>query len=108
MTDPQHIIMASVHMEGAAMPWFQMMLKSNHITTWASLTRAVEIQFKLAQFEHPHSQLFKFTQTDMLEAYHQQFMTLANCIEGILDEALLDCFVGGLKPELRREIKGKR
>ncbi|XP_054820707.1 uncharacterized protein LOC129319639 [Prosopis cineraria] len=104
MTTPQRIILASIHMDGAAIPWFQMMLKSNLLTTWESLTQAIEAHFGPTQFEHPRSQLFKLTQTDSLDSYHQQFMTLANRTEGVTDDALLDCFVGGLKPKLRREV----
>nr|KYP41837.1 hypothetical protein KK1_036762 [Cajanus cajan] len=48
--------------------------------------------------------LFKLTQTSYVHDYYTQFTSLANCVQGTIAKALLDYFVGGLKPELKRDV----
>ncbi|KAJ1384357.1 Aspartic peptidase domain superfamily [Sesbania bispinosa] len=38
------------------------------------------------------------------EMVHNQFMILANCVDGLTDAALLDCFISGLHDPIRREV----
>ncbi|WVZ07870.1 hypothetical protein V8G54_021216 [Vigna mungo] len=52
----------------------------------------------------PWATLFKLTQTSFVHDYYTQFTSLANRVQGITAEALLDCFVGGLKPDLKRDV----
>jgi len=48
--------------------------------------------------------LFKLTQIAFVHEYCVQFTALANCIQGVTSEALLDFFIGGLKPDIRRDV----
>lgn len=91
-------------MEGMAVPWFQMLRRKNEIPTWQALTKAIESEFGLSQFDAPRARLFKLYQATTVAEYHREFITLANRAEGLSDDAVLDCFVSGLKPELRRDV----
>lgn len=102
--DDQRLAVAAVNMEGMVVAWFQMMKKANHIPTWADLARAVETQFGPSEFDSPRARLFKLTQVTSAGTYYTEFLVLANCVEGLSTEAILDCFVSGLKPELRRVV----
>jgi len=48
--------------------------------------------------------MFKLTQTSSVHDYYVQFTTLANKVHGITSDALLDCFIGSLNPDLRRDV----
>lgn len=43
-------------------------------------------------------------QTGSVQDYYVQFTALANRVQGVTTEALLDCFIGGLKTEIRRDV----
>nr|KYP41745.1 hypothetical protein KK1_036853 [Cajanus cajan] len=76
----------------------------NPFHSWTTFTRALEMEFVHSPYECPRSQLFKLTQSSSVQAYYVQFTALANRVQGITQEALLDCFVGGLKPDIRRDV----
>jgi len=42
----------------------------------------------------------KLTQISFAQDYYEQFTALANRVQGITQEVLLDCFVGGLEPNI--------
>nr|KYP33217.1 hypothetical protein KK1_045946 [Cajanus cajan]KYP33220.1 hypothetical protein KK1_045949 [Cajanus cajan] len=81
-----------------------MMIRENPFHSWIAFTRDLEMEFGPSPYEGPRSQLFKLTQTSSVQAYYVQFTTLANRVQGVTQEALLDCFVGGLKPDIRRDV----
>lgn len=93
-----------MHMDGSVIPWFQMLCKANQLLTWDALTMAIELQFGPSQFECPRAKLFKLAQHDSVNDYYKEFMALANRVEGISEAALLDCFISGLKSEIKHEV----
>ncbi|WVZ21204.1 hypothetical protein V8G54_008526 [Vigna mungo] len=95
--DDQRLIIASIHLEKEVIPWFQMQNRANAFPTWVAFTRALETEFGPSPYECPKATLCKLTQTSFVHDYYTQFTSLANRVQGII-EALLDCFVGGLKP----------
>ena len=102
--EDQQVAIASVHIEGRALPWFQMMEKANQIPNWLSLSTVIQIQFGPSQFENPRVELLKLAQTSTVDDYYHSFTVLANCSYGMDDTLLLDYFIGGLSPELKREV----
>nr|GEV63184.1 Ty3/gypsy retrotransposon protein [Tanacetum cinerariifolium]GEV63232.1 Ty3/gypsy retrotransposon protein [Tanacetum cinerariifolium] len=74
--DVQRLTIASVHFEGSVIPWFQMLQKANQIPTWDALASAIEEHFGPSQYE----------------------------VEGLSPEALLDCFLSGLKDHIRQDV----
>lgn len=102
--DDQRMTIASVNMEGMVVPWFQMMRKKNEIPNLAAFTKALQMEFGPSQFEAPRAKLFKLWQATSIKEYHRQFVMLANHAEGLSDDAVMDCFISGLKPEIRRDV----
>ena len=103
--EEQKVDIASVHLDGKALPWFQMMEKANQVPNWFALSTAIQVQFGPSQFDNPREELLKLRQTSSVSEYYDSFNELATRAYGLDDALLLDCFVGGLHPELRREVK---
>lgn len=95
---------ASVHMDGTVVPWFQMLRKKHELPNWAGLTKAMEIKFGPSQYEAPRAKMFKLSQTTTVKEYHWSFVALANRAEGLSDDAVMDCFISRLKPKKRRDV----
>ncbi|XP_019417272.1 PREDICTED: uncharacterized protein LOC109328313 [Lupinus angustifolius] len=102
--DIDRITIAAVHMEGDVIPWFQLLNRNNQIQNWSTLVSAIETQFGPSLFDCPRSMLFKLTQTESVSHYNSEFTNLANRVIGVSTEALLDCFISGLKEDIRREV----
>lgn len=105
--DPQRVVIAAVHLEGDVLPWFQMLDKSGSVPNWFLFARAIETQFGPSQFDCARGQLFKLTQQsvggDLIE-YNQKFVALANRTDEVPESAILDCYIGGLIPVLKRDV----
>lgn len=63
----------------------------NAFPTGVVFTRALE--FGPSSYECHMATLFKLTQTSSIDDYYTQFTSLANRVQGITVEALLDFFV---------------
>ena len=74
------------------------------MSTWSELTRALESQFGPSPFDCPMAELFKLQQTGLVSDYYLKFMSLANRSLGLSNEALLNCFISGLNPDIRRDV----
>jgi len=48
--------------------------------------------------------LFKLSQVGFVNDYYLEFTALANRVVGITVDALLDCFISGLKTNIRRDV----
>ena len=102
--DAARVDIAAMHFDKEVVPWFQMLHRIAAINSWSDLTRAMESQFGPSPYDCPMADLFKLTQTGSISEYYLQFMALANRSIGLTDEALLNCFVGGLKTEIKRDV----
>lgn len=81
-----------------------MLVKANQLSSWADLARVVEEQFGPSQFDCPRAQLFKLTQSGSVAIFYGQFIILANRVDGLSDDALLDCFISGLRDHIQRDV----
>jgi len=102
--DDQRLLIASMHLEKEVVPWFQMQAKNHAFPTWVAFTRALEVEFGPSPYECPRADLFKLTQEGSMHEYYVKFTALANRIQGVTTETLLDCFVGGLRQDIRRDV----
>ncbi|CAJ2644785.1 unnamed protein product [Trifolium pratense] len=83
---------------------FQMMQRTHPFMSWIELTRALELDFGPSIYECPRATLFKLNQTGYVADYYLKFTSLANCVYGLSNDALVDCFVSGLSNEIRRDV----
>ena len=102
--DLERVSIASMHMDKGAVHWFQMMQRNLPFRSWHDLKRAIEMEFGPSLFDCPRASLFKLTQTGSVGDYYSEFTALANRVHVEPPEALLDCFISGLQPELKRDV----
>lgn len=102
--DPKRLIIATVHLEHEVVPWFQMVTRSQPFQSWNDFTRALELDFGPSIYDCPRASLFKLQQTKVVNDYYLEFTTLFNRVYGLSNDALIDCFVSGLKEEIRRDV----
>lgn len=102
--DPERLIIASVHLEQEVVPWFQMVNRSRPFQNWEDFTRALELDFGPSLYDCPRASLFKLHQTKSVNDYYLEFTALSNRVYGLSNDALIDCFVSGLKDEIRRDV----
>lgn len=101
----QRLILASIHMDGPALPWFQWHHKTHQFHSWEEFTRTLEITFGPSEYEDHQEILAKLTQTSTVAEYRQRFDALANRITGVSASFLTSCFISGLRPDIRHEVK---
>uniref|UniRef100_A0A6N2JVX6 Chromo domain-containing protein n=1 Tax=Salix viminalis TaxID=40686 RepID=A0A6N2JVX6_SALVM len=73
-TNPHHrVLMASFHMEGKALNWFQDLESSGRITGWEGFTATLRTRFGPTLFNDPMEALTRLRQTATVEAYKTEF-----------------------------------
>ncbi|XP_042983164.1 uncharacterized protein LOC122312586 [Carya illinoinensis] len=101
-TLPQHKVrLASFHMEGQALVWFQNMEEMGAFPDWDSFTRALSMRFGPSVYDDPMASLAKLHQTGSVEDYKTRFENLSNRLKGLPKSVQLSCFLSGLKEEIR-------
>ncbi|KAJ1377098.1 Retrotransposon gag domain [Sesbania bispinosa] len=102
--DSYRVEITSMHFEKEVVPWFQMLQKIEAVTTWTTLTRALESQFGPSPFDCPMAYLFKLQQNGSVSDYYLKFIALANRSGGLIEEAVLNCFISGLNVDIKRDV----
>lgn len=102
------LAMASFYMKGEALSWYKWMYQNNQLTDWEAFTRALELRFGPSTYENHQAQLFKLRQHGSVADYQSSFEKLGNRVLGLPQEALLNCFISGLIPEIRHELAIQR
>ncbi|XP_072072098.1 uncharacterized protein [Arachis hypogaea] len=107
MPDDEQLGITAIHMVGPTIPWFQMSQRSAQFRSWTQLKRAIELEFGPSLFESPRELLFKLQQQGTVGEYYATFVALASRSHIEPPEALKDCFIGGLRADIRREVKAQ-
>jgi len=100
----QRIRMASFHMEGEALIWFQDADEAGQFPTWDVFTQALLTRFGPA-YDDPMESLVKLRHSTTVAAYTAQFESLSNRLRGLSDQYRLSCFLSGLKDEIRLPLR---
>jgi hypothetical protein len=95
--DYDRLTIAFVHLDHYVIPWFQMTQKAHLFQSWREFARALEAEFGPSAYECHRALLFKLTQTCTVSEYYIEFTTLANRVDGLGKEALMDCFFSSLQ-----------
>jgi len=96
--------MVAFHIKGEALSWFKWLHQNNLITDWPSFTRALELRYGPSTYTNHQAELFKLQQTTTVTDYQSRFKKLCNCVVGLTYDIILNCFISGLQPEIRREL----
>lgn len=106
--DPERLTVAAFYMDGPALSWYQWMARNGFFPSWPAMLQALESRFAPSYYDDPQGALFKLQQTGTVSEYLTDFERLANRTIGLPPSCLLNCFVSGLTPELRREVQALR
>ncbi|OMO69700.1 Retrotransposon gag protein [Corchorus olitorius] len=98
----QKLTVASFFMIGE--PRFQWMFRNHQLIDWPSFARALELRFSPSGHTKPQMALFKLRQTSTVAQYQKNFEILANQVQGLTDDHLMNLFVSGLKPTIQQEV----
>jgi len=96
--------MAAFHMKGEALSWFKWLHQNNLVTDWVSFTCALELRFGPSTYTNHQASLFKLQQVTTVTEYQTRFEKLCNCTVGLTPDIILNCFISGLHPDIRREL----
>lgn len=88
---------ASIHFDEPIVPWYQILLKTDAITSWAALIQVLQEDYRPSVLESLEYSLFKLTQEVSINNYYSNFTTCANRVEEVATKALLACFISGLR-----------
>nr|GEV32002.1 hypothetical protein [Tanacetum cinerariifolium] len=104
VVEGDRIALASFHLDGIALQWHRWYTKAQGPVTWAEYTKALLVPFGPTDYEDPSS-----AQT-IHHGGHlpRDFERLSNRVEGLPESFLVGCFIGGLKDEIRLEVKLKK
>ncbi|RVX03831.1 Transposon Tf2-8 polyprotein [Vitis vinifera] len=101
-TNPHHrVLLASFHMEGKALVWFQDIEAAGGISSWEGFVRALQTRFGSSPYENPMEALIRLKQTSTVEDYKSQFEALSNQLRGLAESYKLSCFLSGLREDIR-------
>ncbi|KAL4569364.1 hypothetical protein LXL04_025000 [Taraxacum kok-saghyz] len=67
------------------------------------LTMAAQ-RFGPSTYENHEASLFKLRQVSSVSAYQTEFEKLSNCVDGLSNQALRNCFISGLRADIQAEI----
>ena len=97
--------MASFHMDGDALIWFQDCEETGIFNNWEGFVEALLIRFGTTAYEDPMEALTRLRQTTGVVAYKGQFEALSNRLKGLFDVHKLSCFLSRLRDEIQFPMK---
>ncbi|KAL9659126.1 hypothetical protein QQ045_018713 [Rhodiola kirilowii] len=104
VTHDQKLFIASFHMAGDALKWFQWVHPIQQRHDWASFSTAITTRFGPSTYYSAEPLINKLFQTSTVSAYIDEFETLSMRAPGLTPENLRHRFIAGLKDEIHSEI----
>ncbi|KAG8374641.1 hypothetical protein BUALT_Bualt10G0017100 [Buddleja alternifolia] len=98
---------ASVHLEGKALQWHQVYMKSRltrEIPNWEDYVRALHDRFGALLYEDPMAELMNLKQTGSVKEYLDKFDELLNNVE-LSETYAISYFLAGLKSEIAIQVR---
>lgn len=108
VTEGDRVSLASFHLDGIALQWHQWFAKTRGPITWAEYTKELLLRFGPTEYDDPFESLHRLKQSTTVATYIESVERLSYRIENLPESFLLGCFVGGLKEEIRLEVKLKK
>ncbi|GKC33354.1 transposon ty3-G gag-pol polyprotein [Tanacetum coccineum] len=99
--------LASFHLDGIALQWHRWHTKTRGPLTWQEFTKALLTRFGPTDYDDASEALHRLKQVTTVAAYQESFERLSNRVDGLPESFLVGCFIGGLKEEIRLEVKLK-
>nr|GEZ59393.1 hypothetical protein [Tanacetum cinerariifolium] len=100
----QRLPIVAFHLSGNALSWYKYLVNNHLLTTWDTFTCDLETRFGPSLYDNHQATLFKLCQTSTVTAFQTEFERLSNCVVGLSPQALLDCFISGLRHDIQQEL----
>jgi hypothetical protein len=100
----QMLMLASIHMEGKALVWYQDINMAGALLNWEVFTHALLDRFGHSCYYDPMESLTRLKQVSSVEEYKENFEDISYRLRGISDHNKLSCFLSGLKDEIRLPV----
>lgn len=97
--------MASCHMEGEALIWFQDASNSGQFTRWDSFVKAIQVRFEPSAYDDSMEALTCLKQTTYVVDYKAQFKAFSSRLKRLSQRHKFRCFLSGLKDEIRLLVR---
>ena len=97
--------MASYHLDGEALIWFQEAKQARGFASWEAFVQALQTRFGTTTYDDPMEALTRLKQVTSVVAYKGNFEILSNRIMGLFESYKLSCFLSGLKDEIRLPVR---
>jgi hypothetical protein len=98
------IHMASFHMEGEALIWFQDADNAGLFSTWEAFLQALLTRFG-PTYNDPMESLMRLRQVSTVAEYTSQFEAPSNQLQGISEHNRLSYFLNGLNDDIRLPVR---
>ena len=95
-----------MHLEGRALHWHQFYTKANGglaALRWSTYLDDMRRRFAASEFSDPMSELVSLHQTQSVEVYYEQFLSLLNSLQ-LSSDYTLSIFTSKLKPEIAKTV----
>lgn len=92
-------------MSKEVLAWIRGLRQNKLLSTWEKFTENLNERFGGSAFDDKLEELSRLQQTGTVATYMAQFKSLLNEIEGQTEEALITFFIGGLKTEIKNQLK---
>jgi len=80
-------------------------MAANPLVAWPELFKALLTRFGPTEYDDSAKTLAKLHQTGSIREYQTKFERLATQVSSLSKPFLISCFVGGLKEEIRLNVK---
>ena len=97
-------MLASIHIEGKALVWYQDMDMFGYLPNWNVLAQALLQRFGPSAYDDPMESLARLKQLSSVEN-KKRFKALSNRVRGFDDQNKHSCLLSGLKDEIRLPVK---
>ena len=101
----EKITLASFHLLDDALQWYQWFEKTRTNVSWEKFTHALGVHFGPSDYEDFHEALAKLCQTNTMQEYQANFERLVARVQDWPEKALMGSYIGGLREEIRAEVK---
>ncbi|GKA22419.1 transposon ty3-G gag-pol polyprotein [Tanacetum coccineum] len=99
--------LASFHIDGIALQWHRWITKFRGPMTWAEFLKVLLGRFRPTDYEDLAEALSRLQQTTTVASYQEAFEKISYQVDGLPEIFLVGYFIGGLKEEIRLEVKLK-
>lgn len=102
---PQRLLMASYHMNGKALMWYQDAMEGWLFKDCETFSWALLVRFEPTAYDDLMEALTRLKQLASVSTYKAQFKSLINRFRGLSDSHKLSCFFNELKDEIQLPIR---